>query len=67
MGCRSEWASIVDAALNAGWRRETLRGGHYRLTPPDRGKPAVVYSGTPSDWRAIMNLRADLRRSGLAI
>lgn len=36
-------------------------GSHYRLRLPSG---AVVFApGTPSDWRALRNLRANLRRA----
>lgn len=45
-----------------GWRIEITKKNHLKLFSPEGG--IVVASGTPSDWRAMMQLRADLRRHG---
>lgn len=50
-----------------GWRVEPLRGGHVRFLPPRGTGRIVVASATASDHRAVRNLRADLRRAGLAV
>jgi predicted RNA binding protein YcfA (HicA-like mRNA interferase family) len=52
---------LLRAAEARGWQLElTRRGGHVRLVHPDGG--VVVASGTPSDRRALANLKAMLRR-----
>lgn len=56
---------IIGAAKDQGWREERTTKGHLRLVPPDRTKPACVFSGTPGDVRAIRNFLAACRRSGL--
>ena len=38
--------------------------GHVRFTPKDPTVSAEVFSGTPSDWRAIRNFLAALKRKG---
>ena len=46
-----------------GWKTERRKGGHYCLTAPDG---VQVFTGsTASDWRALKNLRARLRRMGV--
>ena len=40
-------------------RARLLPGGHWRIETP-RG--AVIVSATASDWRALRNIRAELRR-----
>jgi len=45
----------------AGWRVQFTRGGHLRLRHPDGG--VVVAASTPSDQRALANLRAQMRRA----
>lgn len=37
-------------------------GGHWKLMHPRCLKPVFI-SGTPSDWRAIRNIEAFLKRS----
>lgn len=56
---------LAKRARRAGWTIEQRNGGHLTWTPPDGG-PYIVSSFTPSDPRAVKNLRADLRRAGLA-
>jgi hypothetical protein len=52
---------LLRQAEAAGWRVQPTRGGHWRLLYPGGG--IVVMSSTPSDRRAIANLRAQLRRA----
>lgn len=61
---KDQGAAIRKAAERQGWRVEVTKKG-WRLTPPDKTKPAVVMHNTPSDHRAEKNLIATLRRSGL--
>jgi hypothetical protein len=58
-------ADIVAAARRQGWKVSTTKRGHIKLVPTDPSKPIVVASGTPSDHRAVRNLLALARRSGL--
>jgi predicted RNA binding protein YcfA (HicA-like mRNA interferase family) len=45
-----------------GWRVERTNGEHWKLTPPGSGR--MVFTGsTPSDHRAIKNLKAECRRA----
>jgi hypothetical protein len=48
-----------------GWRFTRCTSGHLVWRSPAGG--VVVSSGSPSDWRAVHKLRADLRRHGLAL
>jgi predicted RNA binding protein YcfA (HicA-like mRNA interferase family) len=60
---RKEVAELVRRARAHGWVVQKTRGGHLRWKSPD-GK--VVFSGsTPSDVRAVRNIRSSLRRMGL--
>ena len=53
---------LLRAAEARGWSVElTRRGAHVRLVHPSGG--LVVAASTPSDWRALANLRAQLRRA----
>lgn len=56
---------IEKAAREQGWHTGRSRRGHPVFTPPDPSKRKVYGSGSPSDWRAIRNLLAQLKREGL--
>ncbi len=58
---------LIDTARRQGWQVERRKSGHYLLTPPSRDGPLVCVASTPSDHKAISNIRADLRRSGLVL
>ena len=62
-----EVEGLAEIAREQGWRIERTRGGHWRFVPPDPTREIVVMSGTASDWRAVRNFRAALRRSGLVL
>ena len=51
--------------VEQGWVVETRRSGHLAWKPP-KGSP-YFSSATPSDHRALMNLKAALRRLGAAV
>ncbi len=55
---------LEKAAREQGWRVTRTTKGHWQFWPPDRRIPPATFAGTPSDWRAIRNLIADLRRKG---
>jgi hypothetical protein len=57
---------LEKAAKRQGWRIDRTTAGHPRFWPPDSSTPPAIFSGTPSDRRAIRNFLADLRRKGLA-
>ena len=59
--------TICKQAKRQGWKVGLTRSGHVRFVPPDRSVPALVTGSTPGDRRAVLNLRADLRRRGLVI
>lgn len=59
-----EMKQLRKLAVEQGWRVEYTKGGHLKWFPPV-GTEFVVSSSTPSDYRAIKNLRAMLRRHGL--
>ena len=60
---KRELRAILCRLRDQGWTVELRRSGHYRLDPPGGGGPYFTGS-TPSDWRGIRNLVADLRRRG---
>lgn len=55
---------IVEHAVAAGWTLTRTRGGHLRLRSTTGA--IVVFGASPSCHRSVLNLRADLRRNGLA-
>jgi hypothetical protein len=54
---------MVDLAQQKGWRVK-VGDSHKQLFSPD-GKKIVTVAGTPSDHRALMNIRAEFKRAGL--
>jgi len=58
---------LIEVAESQGWAIEITGGNHLRFIPPDRTKPMVHMSSTPSDHRAVKNLEGQLRRAGLTI
>jgi hypothetical protein len=62
-----EIRELVYTALAQGWRGGCAASGrgHIKLYPKDRSKAPVPVSGTPSEYRGLKNLRAQLRRAGL--
>jgi hypothetical protein len=54
---------IIDLAQQKGWRVKT-GNGHKQVFSPD-GKSIVTVAGTPSDYRALLNIKADFKRAGL--
>lgn len=58
---------LVASCRQQGWRVERTRRLHWRFVPPRPDAQIVITAGTPSDRRALLNLRADLRRAGLNV
>lgn len=59
-----DFKSIQKAAKDQGWEFSQTRNGHWKFIPPDKSKPIVYTSGTPSDRRALDNFIGQMRRSG---
>jgi len=66
MASKKELAVIIKVAISAGWRVELTKGGHYKWIAPNN-IDFVFSSSTPSDNRALENLKQDLRRRGLDV
>jgi predicted RNA binding protein YcfA (HicA-like mRNA interferase family) len=59
---KADLKKILKALADQGWKITQRRSSHYRLQSPNGD---VYFAGsTPSDRRAVLNLRADLRRMG---
>jgi hypothetical protein len=65
MSMTKELKSLLELATQQGWRVEQRNTNHYKLVAPN-GK-VVFTSSTPSDRRAIENIKRDLRSGGLVI
>ena len=61
-----EIRDLVQAAKDAGWAADRTRNNHLRLRSPN-GEAAVVVPLRSGDWRNRNNLRADLKRHGVAL
>jgi predicted RNA binding protein YcfA (HicA-like mRNA interferase family) len=55
-------ADILKLAEQHGWSVEGTKNGHLRLRH-EQASGVVIVSSTPSDPRALANLRSDLRRA----
>lgn len=65
---QGEWKALEEAAREQGWEVEQTRGNHRKFIPPaGNDAPYIFSSGTPSDYRAVKNCRAKLRRAGVRI
>lgn len=60
----SDLKALQRTATRAGWRVEVTRHNHLRWKSPD-GKHVYFTASTPSDHRAIRNIRSELRKRGL--
>lgn len=52
---------LIDECRAAGWAIDRTEGGHVVFYCPDKRVRPIYSGGTPSDVRAIRNLRAMLR------
>jgi hypothetical protein len=59
----AEFKDIRKEARRQGWREQPTKKG-INFIPPDPAKPIVNWHGTPSDWRAVRNLLAQMKGSG---
>lgn len=64
MSGRKDMLKLVSLAVGAGCEAE-LGGSHWRLVCPNGSR--VIVSASPSDHRAVMNARRDLRRCGVEL
>ena len=59
--------TFISVAQAHGWTVELTPQSHWCFTPADKNLPKVYTSGSPSDKRAILNFRRDLRHRGLPV
>lgn len=57
----SDYRALLDDLQRDGWRTTTTTKGHHRCLAPD-GVTTLVFSGSPSDRRALANARSNYRR-----
>lgn len=50
-----------------GWKFSYTKSGHYRARPPEGMGGLIHISGTPSDRRALLNMKAMFRRAGAVL
>lgn len=55
---------LARLAESLGWVIRRTGGGHFQWLSPD-GTTIIVTHGTASDWRALRNMKAQLRRAGV--
>jgi len=60
----SDLQSLIRTAQRQGWSVQLRRGGHLAWKSPS-GDGVVFSASSPSDWRAMPNLKSSLRRAGL--
>lgn len=61
----SKLDQVLAAAREAGCKLKRTRKGHIKIYLPGGGM--LVCAGSTSDHRSWKNLRADLRRNGVAV
>lgn len=54
---------LLALAKQHGCTVSRTRRNHWKVLCPD-GVTVVIVSGTPSDWRALQNAAAQIRRGG---
>lgn len=65
MRLTKDFQELAEIAASQGWRIEQRRNAHLSWIAPTGAK--VFSSLTPSDKRAVQNLKRDLRRYGLKV
>ena len=67
MGISKEMKALIKSAEDQGWEVRKQRGGHIRLKPPNRKNGMVFAATTPSDPRALLNVKKEMQRRGLKL
>lgn len=60
-----EIAKLSQLAINQGWKVERNKNNHLKFLAPNGN--IVFVSSTPSDHRALENIKRDLRVNGLVM
>ena len=61
---RKDANQLLRKVRDDGWDVRRRRNGHYGIRPPEGGEQIII-SNSGSDYRAILNMEAHLRRAGL--
>lgn len=59
-------SELCDIVERLGWRMTRTTKG-FAVYPPDGSRPIQIHLGKHTDWRAIRNTKAQLRRAGAKI
>lgn len=62
MGTSKELSVLIKQAREQGWKVASTNGGHYKWLSPLGG--FFFTAATPSDHRALKNIKRDLRING---
>lgn len=63
-----ELKELIDVARKHGWTvTKARRRNHLKFVSPDKDVPMIHAAATPSDHRAVKNIRAWLRKAGLDV
>lgn len=60
----AEVQTMAEVAVKNGWK-PTKKGGHWRLMK--LGHDPITIPGTPSEYRTVENLRAEMKRKGVPL
>lgn len=61
----SDLKDLKKLAEQQGWTVEPTKGAHWKFTPPDKTKQAVILAGTSVSRCGLRNAMSLLKRSGL--
>lgn len=61
MASRKDTLQLVRWAEERGWVATLTQKGHIKLTRP--GHDTIILSGTPSDFRSVLNEKARIKRA----
>lgn len=64
MSLKTDLRQTMERAEKFGFTITPTRNSHYKWYPPNGG-PVIFSPSTPSDYRGLKNLEAQLRRAGL--
>lgn len=56
---------LIETARDSGWRVEKRKCNHWGFFPANGNYSPIFTGGTPTDYRSVANLKAQLRRAGL--
>lgn len=60
--CRKDMEALLREVEARGWTVVKTNNNHWRMTHPGTAK-VIFASSTPSDWRAVTNMRSMVQRA----